>query len=183
MRWIYSATSMNGEELRNSLRLVAIYTGEARINDIFDKVVAKLEEIELCPTKNGSNTKISYRHGCVVFYSKPGVNLPESYIERCVEEKDLPGRLIEDFSKMTDGLLPSIALTSMTAVREGCSHGLGPSFVLIWIPRISRTELVFPIQTIRNGRSSTMLPRNSAVSWITPLQKSLLREQRRLRIG
>ncbi len=47
------------------------------------------------------------------------MNLPGSLKERIVEERDLPGRLVEDFSEMTQGLLPGIALTSLTAVREG----------------------------------------------------------------
>ncbi len=104
---------------RNSLRLVAIYTGEARLEDICTAVVDELRKTGLDPAENESKTTISYRHGHVVLYAKSDVNLAESLKERSVAEADLPERLVEDFSAMTAGLLPSIALTSLTAVREG----------------------------------------------------------------
>ena len=103
----------------NSLRLVAIYTGEARLGDIYGDVVAKLEETGLDPEGDESRTAISYRHGCVVLYAKSSVNLPAPLEERSIPEEELPGRLVDDFSTMTEGLLPCIALTSLTAVREG----------------------------------------------------------------
>ena len=121
---------------RNSLRLVAIYTGEARLEDICAAVVAELRETGLDSVENESKTEISYPHGRVVLYAKSNVNLAEPLKDRSVAEGDLPDRLVEDFSAMTEGLLPSIALTSLTAVREGehrildqfCA-GLDPAFL------------------------------------------------------
>ena len=108
-----------GEVDRNSLRLVAIYTGEAQLEDIYEAVFAQLTETGLQPEKNESATVIKYRHGRVVLYAKADVNLAENLKNRSVAEGDLPERLVEDFSAMTEGLLPSIVLTSLTAVREG----------------------------------------------------------------
>ena len=54
-------------------------------------------------------------------YAKPSVNLVSALEHRKVSEDELPGRLIDDFSRMTAGLLPSIALLSLAAVRE-CAH-------------------------------------------------------------
>ena len=108
-----------GEVDRNSLRLVAIYTGEARLEDICGAVSAELKEAGLDPVENETRTEVSYQHGRVVLYAKSGVNLAEPLRERSVAEEDLPGRLVEDFASMTDGLLPGIALTSLSAVREG----------------------------------------------------------------
>ena len=110
---------LTAEVDRNSLRLVAIYTGEARLEEICAAVVAELRETGLDPVENESKTEILYRHGRVVLYAKSNVNLAEPLKERSVAEGDLPDRLVEDFSAMTEGLLPSIALTSLTAVREG----------------------------------------------------------------
>ena len=108
-----------GEADRNSLRLVAIYTGEARLEDICAAVIEELRGTGLDPVANENRTAISYRHGSVVLYAKSNVNLAERLKERSVAEGELPKRLVEDFSAMTEGLLPSIALTSLTAVREG----------------------------------------------------------------
>ena len=127
---------LTGEMDRNALRLVAIYTGEDRLEDIGGKVFTQLEEDGLDPEEDGSRTSITYRHGRVVLYAKSGVKLPPRLEDRIVSEEDLPDRLVKDFSTMTEGLLPRIALTSLTAVREG-SHmvldrfraGLDPAFL------------------------------------------------------
>ncbi|MDD9980677.1 MAG: response regulator receiver domain [Gammaproteobacteria bacterium] len=108
-----------GEVDRNSLRLVAIYTGEARLEEICAAVSAELKEAGLDPVENETKTEVSYRHGRVVLYAKSGVNLAEPLRERSVAEEEFPGRLVEDFASMTEGLLPGIALTSLSAVREG----------------------------------------------------------------
>ena len=110
---------LTGEVDRNSLRLVAIYTGEAGLEEIYEAVFTQLATAELEPQGDGSNTTISYRHGRVVLYAKSDVNLAMHLKERSVAEEDLPERLVGDFVAMTEGLLPRIALTSLTAVREG----------------------------------------------------------------
>ena len=107
------------EEDRNSLRLVAIYTGDARLEDICSNINAALRDAGLDPEVGKFKTTIAYRHGRVVLYAKSDVNLADSLKDRSVAEEDLPGRLVEDFSAMTEGLLPRIALASLTAVREG----------------------------------------------------------------
>ena len=121
---------------RNSLRLVSIYTGETRLDEICEKVVNTLTNAELDPNPNPDKTEISYKHGCVVLYAKSGVNLRQPLKNRSVEEEDLPGKLVEDFVSMTSGLLPAIVLTSLAAVRESAhkvldrfSSDLDPAFL------------------------------------------------------
>lgn len=110
---------LTGEVDRDSLRLVAIYTGESRLEDICSTIVAELRDTGLDPVESESRTEVLYRHGCVVLYAKSDVNLAEPLKWRSVPEGDLPGRLVDDFATLTEGLLPGIALTSLTAVREG----------------------------------------------------------------
>lgn len=127
---------LTGEADRNSLRLVAIYTGEAGLEEISVTVCEELTEAGLNPVLDETKTTISYRHGCVVLYAKSNVNLADYLKSRSVAEDILPGRLVEDFASMTRGLLPGIALTSLTAVREGAhkvldrfSADLDPAFL------------------------------------------------------
>ena len=127
---------LTGQEDRNSLRLVAIYTGEARLEEICTTIFTQLKNTGLEHVEKKNKTAISYQHGSVVLYAKPDVNLPEPLKERSVAEGDLPERLVEDFSAMTEGLLPGIALTSLTAVRESAhrvldqfSADLDPAFL------------------------------------------------------
>ena len=110
---------LTGETDRNSLRLVAIYTGEQGLEDIGAAVCGELQRQGLAPKENETKTEIRYRHGRVVLYAKSDVNLASPLRERSFAEENLPGRLVEDFAHMTEGLLPGIALTSLTAVREG----------------------------------------------------------------
>ena len=127
---------LTGERERNSLRLVAIYTGETRLDDIYQAVFDDLARHALDPKDDGTRTTIPYRHGRLVLYAKSAVNLPDKLKARRVEEADLAGKLLDDFVSMTEGLLPAIALTSLTAVREGehkildrfCSE-LDPAFL------------------------------------------------------
>ena len=110
---------LTGQADQNKLRLVAIYTGEARLDDICRRVFSELEACGLEPKKSETETEISYQHGRVVLYAKSNVNLALPLENRKVEEGKLPQRLVKDFASMTAGLLPAIALTSLTAVREG----------------------------------------------------------------
>ncbi len=127
---------LTGESDRNSLRLVAIYTGEARLEEIRAVVFEALKKEGLEPEENETEPEISFRHGRVVLYAKSDVNLAPPLNERSVSEEDFPKRLVDDFASMTAGLLPGIALTSLTAVREGAhkvldrfSAELDPAFL------------------------------------------------------
>lgn len=110
---------VGGENDRNALRLVAIYTGEARLDEIAQSVLDELRSKGLDPEEDHLPNAIPYRHGRIVLYAKSSVNLVPSLKERGVAAEDLPKRLLGDFAAMTEGLLPSIALTSLAAVREG----------------------------------------------------------------
>ena len=105
---------------RNALRLLAVYTGEAELDQIQDAIVAKLEKAGLEPDASEAGT-VTYGHGRVVLYAKPSVNLPPAFRGRETDENKLPRHLVEDFARGTAGLLPGIALVSLTAVRE-CAH-------------------------------------------------------------
>ena len=127
---------LTGETDRNSLRLVAIYTGEAGLENIRSEIFAELTKQSLDPKENETGPNVSYRHGRVVLYAKSDVNLAPPLDERSVSEENLPVRLVEDFASMTAGLLPGIAITSLTAVREGAhkvldrfSAELDPAFL------------------------------------------------------
>ena len=104
---------------RNSLRLVAFYTGESRFSDILNQIRDRLTGIGIETEANGYS--IEYKHGRIVLYAKADVNLAQEFERQSVAEGDLPGRLVRDFSEMTAGLLPGIALVSLTAARE-CAH-------------------------------------------------------------
>ena len=109
-------------ENENSLRLIAIYTGEQRIDDIQDQIYEVLKKANLNP-KATTQTEITYKHGRLVIYVKSDTKVNHTLENRIISVEQLPLQLIEDYSSMTEGLLPSIALTSLAAVREN-AHNL-----------------------------------------------------------
>ena len=114
------ARILTEEPDRNALRLLTVYTGEGELDRIQNAVVAKLEKAGLEPDVSEAGT-VTYGHGRVVLYAKPSVNLPPAFRGRDIDESMLPQRLVDDFGGVTAGLLPGIALVSLTAVRE-CAH-------------------------------------------------------------
>lgn len=96
------------------LRLIAVYTGESDIGEIGKQINESLRNHEYLfeSVPKDRPVTLSRGHCRIVIY------------EKSVREADLPGRLIEDFARMTAGLMPSIALVALTAVRENAHRVL-----------------------------------------------------------
>ncbi len=109
------------------LRLVAIYTGENDLIGIQTSIKRALSNqgwnFEPC----GQSVDLFYGHCHIVIYAKSGTLLPSELTDRAISEGEIAKRLIKDFADMTKGLLPSIALTSLAAVREN-AHRVLDSF-------------------------------------------------------
>ena len=117
----------------------------------------------------------SYEHCRIVIYAKHGISLASDLENRAISENDIAKRLIEDFANMTNGLLPSIALTSLTAVRENAhkvldsfSSDLDPALlahrVCLTSPEDSQQHMVNllenELQAIMNDATMEMNPAN-----------------------
>ena len=118
------------------LRLIAIYTGENDLKEIQASIKRELSNQGLNFRSCGQSVDLSYGHCRIVMYAKSGTSLPSELTDRAVSEDKIPKRLIEEFADMTKGLLPSIALTSLAAVRENAhrvldsfSANLDPAFL------------------------------------------------------
>ncbi len=108
------------EDQPRRLRLLAFYTGEPDHDKIRVKIVECVNGIDDlykagCPS-DGSDKAISYRSCRIVVYGKPGSGTRD--LESEVDEEKLADRLIADFASMVEGLLPSLVLTALGAVRE-----------------------------------------------------------------
>ena len=118
------------------LRLIAIYTGENNIRAIGSTIQEKFQQQGWDFQSNESDVELSYGHCRIVIYAKSGISLASGLEDRAISEDAIPKRLIEDFADMTKGLLPSIALTALAAVRENAhkvldsfSSDLDPAFL------------------------------------------------------
>lgn len=101
------------------LRLIAVYTGKPDIDGIGERINEKLDNrYDLERGTRDHPVTLSWGHCRIVIYAKPGTQLNQELMTWAMSEADLPGQLIDDFVRMTAGLVPSIALVALTAVRE-----------------------------------------------------------------
>lgn len=132
----------DGEASR--LRLVAIYTGQDNLGQIGKTLKLELARQGWEFKSDGRNVQLSYGHCRIVIYAKDRTPLGQELRDRAISESDVPNRLIGDFADMTRGLLPGIALTSLSAVREN-SHKVLNSFSSELDPALLAHRACLPI--------------------------------------
>ncbi len=121
LKWIMT------DDASERLRLIAVYTGEPDIRGIGSRIVDELRAAGHAfknVAGNDGDLMYSMRSCLIVIYAKHGTTLAPEFRTRSVMEQDLAARLIGDFTTMVEGLLPSIALTGLTAVRENAHRVL-----------------------------------------------------------
>ena len=106
------------DNAHEQLRLIAIYTGEQDISGIGKTIAQELEKSKWKFQSDAHDVVLCYQHCRIVIYAKSDISLALGLEDRTVPEEQVPEKLIRDFASMTEGLLPSIALTSLTAIRE-----------------------------------------------------------------
>ena len=101
------------------LRLIAFYTGEPDQQDIRRQIADCLDGLDLphrAVHTNDDRNPIDFGPCRIVVYGKPGSTTAGS--NTVVNEAELADRLVADVAAMANGLLPSLVLTALTAVRE-----------------------------------------------------------------
>ena len=103
------------------LRLIAIYTGEPDPKRILDEIADTIDATTTNEHKNAADHPshtIDFGACRIVVYLKEGVKSDSQNSNRIVTEGQLSDRLIRDFADKVEGLLPSIVMTALTAVRK-----------------------------------------------------------------
>jgi len=105
---------------QSRMRLIAIYTSEPDLSSIVKKVVDFLKgEGITFKRKRGDDFTLCKQGASIVFYRKDrGSKTKEKERSRTVTEDKLVNCLIDDFTKMTYGLLSNTALYSLGALRD-----------------------------------------------------------------
>lgn len=119
-----------------SLRLIAIYTGSQKLREIMTRVAEVLRGVGLeCPEQE-IGTGLECGSLRIVIYAKDGVTLEKELQQRSVPEKEVARVLVREFGGMVSGLVPNLALRTLTAVRENTHRliekfhsGLDPAYV------------------------------------------------------
>ena len=100
------------------VRIIAVYTGEQGIVEIGKEIERHFNKSGRKFKRSNLGVVLSHHHSRIVIYAKSGTQLTSALTGRSISEKELPERLIADFAEMTKGLLPSIALTGLAAIRK-----------------------------------------------------------------
>ena len=101
------------------LRLIAFYTGEPDHQNIRGRITKSLDALGAPHGTVGTtddHNRIDFGACRIVVYGKPGSGTHA--LNTVVKEEELAERLIADVAEMAQGLLPSLVLTALAAVRE-----------------------------------------------------------------
>lgn len=97
------------------LRLIAIYTGEPDPKRILDEIRRSVPKVNA----SGQDSNVIDVGACrIVVYLKDRTKTTTQNMHLTLGEENLPDRLIHDFAGKVGGLLPSIVMTALTAVRK-----------------------------------------------------------------
>lgn len=105
------------------VRLIAIYTNTQSLHTIANSLFQHLEKNGINPRPVGCEYLLEAGSSRVVILGKDGA---VARVERektfTVTEKDLANRLLSEFAKMNQGILPACALLGMAAVRQSSAR-------------------------------------------------------------
>ena len=124
-------------ESRGRLRLIAVYTAEDNPGTVLDQLYDHIKDMTFPHdkvSKSGRKLTIQNSHLKIAVLSKPTVK--EQVGISPIPFAELPGKLLDLFCDLNCGLLPSVALHSIAAIREETHHllavlhgKLDPAFV------------------------------------------------------
>ncbi len=114
------------ENNRDRLRLIVIYTIESRIIDILQRIKTAVEGITLGPKVKEKKEDYALLIGStkIVALLKEAAPIPketEELLNRKVSFNKLAERVIEEFTDMTHGIVPNVALLSLAEIRDNTS--------------------------------------------------------------
>lgn len=115
------------DEQAGRLRLIAIYTGDTTNIKILEKIYNCIPEtLREDYGYKKTNREITSVSGVriVVLFKAHGIILTDQRSEIQVSEAELPGRLQLEFSKLSEGLLSNVALSTIGALRRSTHHVL-----------------------------------------------------------
>ncbi|HBQ49422.1 MAG TPA: hypothetical protein DD728_11180 [Hyphomonas atlantica] len=123
-REIVKKTLDADKQAQGRLRLITIYTAEGKLGSVFNDIWDDLKDENYIGGKLEKNTDtliIENQTTRLVFLNKEHTTAPEDS-RKVISEDNLPMKLVEEFAALSTGLIPSITLHSIAAVRETTHH-------------------------------------------------------------
>jgi hypothetical protein len=110
------------------LRLIAVYTGDATNIKILEKICESFSKtFQKKHNFRRDSLRITSGNGLkiVCLFKAHGIQLGDVRKANQVSEAGLPARLQEEFAAMSEGLLSTVALATIAAIRSSTHHVLG----------------------------------------------------------
>lgn len=132
----------------NRRRFICVYTGEKGLDGIAKKV-------NNCLSKYGKvakHDKLFFSQGSttVTIYAKQETKVIDEYKNRVVHEKDLPKKLVDEFSEVTRGLLPNALLVGLSAIRRNTHKLISKFSERLDRPFVSHRVFSGPVEDVEN---------------------------------
>jgi hypothetical protein len=109
------------------LRLICVYTGRQDLEVVQDQLAEDLEAFGLEKDTIQGRFRLGNKSCRIVILAKPNISLPEHSQVSVVPLHLLPERLLDEFTELTAGLMPGLALECLSALRDN-AHNLLRSF-------------------------------------------------------
>lgn len=130
----------------NRLRFIAIYTGEDRLEQYIDEIKQSLETLGLSVYLNEDKLSLQCQATFITIFVKDqtGVDkkLFEHYSDRLIMVERLPEVLINQFAAINYGLIPAVALESISSIRNSTHMLLGKFHKFLDAPFLAHKVLL-----------------------------------------
>jgi Response receiver domain len=113
---------MKDQELGGRLRLICVYTGRQDLGTVQEQLANDLREFGLQKDPADGRFRLGDDACRIVILAKPNISLPEPDQISVVPLHLLPDRLLDEFTELAAGLLPTLALESLAALRDNAHH-------------------------------------------------------------
>lgn len=114
------------DEEERRLRLIAIYTSRLETEAILDRLQAVVDQFFDGSTLEREQFSLAKGPLRIEIYAKQTAHVVNTAEQpRAVSEDELPTKLIDDFAAMNAGLVPSVALAGLAAIRADTHRVLG----------------------------------------------------------
>jgi hypothetical protein len=117
-------------KIKNALKLIIIYTGDYTIlEDISEEIYKDVFKSSEEYTWDKENCSIQSSEFKILVRAKKAEITNElngkKYVEKMIQYEELPSFILNEFTKMTSGLLSNFALVSLTTLRRSSNKILG----------------------------------------------------------
>lgn len=108
---------------KEKVKLIIIYTGETDVEKIAEDIHEYIQNKEYVLDNSAlcvQNTNLK-----IIVRAKEGTKVVERHKDKIIRYNKLPELITEEFTTITNGILPNYALSAITAIRNNTSNILG----------------------------------------------------------